>query len=153
MKEIITQAAFQSCTGGSTGPWSKDSCVQKEDQTFTVSASVPSKDLKAMAFAVKVEAPKKQELLQTLKVSQSALKKLEAKHGELQGIMMALENNNSIKHKVKQLKEPCSNLPTFVADLRKMTVLLELKHARRSLHMLSSSMRMHPSTRVVSTAS
>ena len=38
-----------------------------------------------------------------------------------------MENNSSIKHKVKELKEPCSNLGTFVADLRKMTVLLELK--------------------------
>ena len=83
---------------------SKDSCVQKEDQTFTVSASVSSKDLKAMAPCG--EGGGSQEAAPPN--FEGFPKWLEAKHGELQGIMMALGNNDSIKPRSRSSKSPAA---------------------------------------------
>ena len=123
---------------------SRDSTSQAESSNFELSANFSQNQLKALQnkqVEVKLENPKKLELQNEARISNAALKKLEAKQSELSSFLFAIENVAELKPKIPEVKEAIKNLGDFISTLRKMTVLLDInqKSALARLTMSSSS--------------
>ncbi|CAE7740738.1 unnamed protein product [Symbiodinium sp. CCMP2592] len=76
---------------------------------------------------VKLEHPERTELSNLSKVANSAVKSLDAKHGELSSECIALENCPKLASKAPEVRVTLDALRKFVEDLRKIQVLLDRK--------------------------
>ena len=108
---------------------SKDASRSTDSSTFEMTASLAAKDMKSLQntkAGVKLENPERTELTSLSKVACSAIKTLDAKHGELSSECIALENSK-FAFKAPEIRSGLENLKSFVDDLRKTQVLLDRK--------------------------
>ncbi|CAE7234970.1 unnamed protein product [Symbiodinium sp. CCMP2592] len=109
---------------------SKDATRSTESGTFEMSASLAAKEMKSLQNTkgeVKLEHPERTELSNLSKVANSAVKSLDAKHGELSSECIALENCPKLASKAPEVRVTLDALKKFVEDLRKIQVLLGRK--------------------------
>ena len=108
---------------------SKDASRSTDSSTFEMTASLAAKDMKSLQNTkaeVKLENPERTELTSLSKVGCSAIKSLDAKHGELSSECIALENSK-FAFKAPEIRSGLEKLKSFVDDLRKTQVLLDRK--------------------------
>ena len=106
---------------------SKDETEQKEESVFELSSDLSTKALKDLGKPnIKVEHPQKLELTNLSKTSASAVKRLEQKHGDLSGLLIAVEANDKFKGKAEEVTTGLKILGDFLNTFKRMQVLLEI---------------------------
>ena len=106
---------------------SKYETEQKEESVVELSSDLSAKALKDLGKpSIKVEHPQKLELTNVSKTSASAVKRLEQKHGELSGLLIAVEASDKLKGKAEGVSTGLKILGDFLNTLKRMQVPLEI---------------------------
>ena len=106
---------------------SKDETEQKEESVSELSSDLSAKALKDLGKPnIKVKHPQKLELTNLSKTSASAVKRLEQKHVELSGLLIAAEASDKLKGKPEEVSTGLKILGDFLNTFKRMHVLLEI---------------------------
>ena len=106
---------------------SKKETEQKEESVFELSSDLSAKALKDLGKPnIKLEHPQKLELTNLSTTSAPAVKRLEQKHGELPGLLIAMEANDKFKGKAEEMTTGLKILGDFLNTFKRTQALLEI---------------------------